>query len=688
MQAVNLRSGKKKRFLGNSLTIKTNEEMKKNLFMVAAVALLAAVACNKELTGEQVPTGDVVTFEASVDGADTKVSLDGKVSKWENGDKITIHNGTASYEFSTADAGTKANFTYAGNDFAGEKFMAVYPSGSYTADVEAKTVTGVVIPEKQVLVAGNFPKNSAFAVAYSETQSLSFKNAVALLKFQVTGDDVTYGAFYADSGKGDLTGKYTVSYNDGDLALTSVEAKQWVDFHMNDAVLSKDAVYYLSVAPAVFESGFGISLNGVEVKKYTGAFTLERNHIYDLGTLEYKKADPSSLSWGICGDMNSWGGDIAMALEGDWFVAKNVEVAAGQAFKFRANASWDVNRGIPGDAEPVTVTPGQEKNVEHNGKNMTVAAGTYDIYLSKDCTKMKVEAVGGGSETPETPAVDPAKYGLVGSFQGWDVANPMAMELATDGWIVTRGVELYKSDEFKFVQDKSWTVSYGTSSVVVLEEGVETTLVTNNSQNMKVGKNGKFDVYFNPNAKKVKVECVEDYADIKVNITIDNKANWSPLYINLKFGDEVIADAVEVTNNTYAVSGQYIGESLTYWFTSGSKTSDVANVTITKDGAKITLEETVVKLYFQLNTANAKQWWGSTSKIHVWNTGTSFDTSWPGTTMTSEGNYTWSVIVPSELVGKTINYLIHNGNGWQSKDSKVTIKAEGVTVTGSSIGVN
>lgn len=662
--------------------------MKKNLFMVAAVALLAAVACNKELPGEQVPAGDVVTFEASVDGADTKVALDGKVSKWENGDKITIHNGTKGYEFSTTEAGAKANFTYAGADFAGEKFMAVYPSGSYTADVEAKTVSGVVIPEKQVLVAGNFPKNSAFAVAYSETQSLSFKNAVALLKFQVTGDDVTYGAFYADSGKGDLTGKYTVSYNDGDLALTSVDAKQWVDFHMNDAVLSKDAVYYLAVAPAVFETGFGFSLNGVEVKKHAGAFTLERNHIYDLGVIEYKKADPSSLSWGICGDMNSWSSDIAMTLEGDWFVAKNVEVAAGQAFKFRASGSWDVNRGIPGDAEPVTVAPGEEKNVEHNGKNITVAAGTYNIYLSKDCTKMKVEAVGGGSETPETPAVDPAKYGLVGSFQGWDAANPMAMELAADGWIVTRGVELYKSDEFKFVQDKSWTVSYGTSSVVVLEEGVETTLVTNNSQNMKVGQNGKFDVYFNPNAKKVKVECVEEYADLQVNIIIDNKANWSPLYITLKDGDTLIADNATVADNKYQISGEYIGSTLTCTLSNGTKTSEEMSVAITKDGATVTLEETVIKLKVQLNTANAQQWWGSTMKIHAWNTGTSFDTSWPGNTMTSEGNYTWSIIVPSELVGKTINFLVHNGNGWQSKDSKVTIKAEGNTVTGSSIGIN
>ena len=477
--------------------------MKKNLFMVAAVALFAAVACNKELPGEQVPAGDVVTFEASVDGADTKVALDGKVSKWENGDKITIHNGTKGYEFSTTEAGAKANFTYAGADFAGEKFMAVYPSGSYTADVEAKTVSGVLIPEKQVLVAGNFPKNSAFAVAYSETQSLSFKNAVALLKFQVTGDDVTYGAFYADSGKGDLTGKYTVSYNDGDLALTSVDAKQWVDFHMNDAVLSNDAVYYLAVAPAVFETGFGFSLNGVEVKKHAGAFTLERNHIYDLGVIEYKKADPSSLSWGICGDMNSWSSDIAMTLEGDWFVAKNVEVAAGQAFKFRANGSWDVNRGIPGDAEPVTVAPGQEKTVEHNGKNITVAAGTYDIYLSKDCSKMKVEAVG-GSETPEvvTPG-QTSEWALVGAFSGWADKYFVTTEVANV--LVYKSVAMKAAEGFLVRKPSTdWADKYGASTVNYLKAN-HYIVTSKDGADMCLEADGTYDVYFNVNTKAIYV---------------------------------------------------------------------------------------------------------------------------------------------------------------------------------------
>ena len=284
-----------------------------------------------------------------------------------------------------------------------------------------------------------------------------------------------------------------------------------------------------------------------------------------------------------------------------------------------------------------------------------------------------------------------SEYGVVGSFQTpttWDVAAPVAMYEISGGWVVAKNVELYKSDEFKVVKGNSWDGSFGLSAAGVVELDKEVSVVSSNSQNMKVAKNGKFDISLNATTKKIKVVCVEEYTDLKVNITINNKANWSPLTMTLKDGNTVIADNATVTNNKFEISGDYIGKSLSCQFFSGTKKSEVMNVTITKDGATVTLEETIIKLKVQLNTANAKQWWGNTMKIHAWNTGTSFDTSWPGNAMTSEGNYTWSIIVPSELVGKTINFLVHNGDGWQSKDSTVTIKAEGNTITGSTIGIN
>ena len=155
----------------------------------------------------------------------------------------------------------------------------------------------------------------------------------------------------------------------------------------------------------------------------------------------------------------------------------------------------------------------------------------------------------------------------------------------------------------------------------------------------------------------------------------------------MKNGSTTIVNNATVTGNKYAVSGDYIGESLSYILSNGTKTME-GNVSITREGATINLEETIILLKVQLNTANAKQWWGNTMKIHVWNTGTSLDTTWPGTEMKNEGNYTWSIQIPSELVGKTINYLVNNGGNWKSNDAKVTISANGNTVTGSSIGID
>ena len=358
----------------------------------------------------------------------------------------------------------------------------------------------------------------------------------------------------------------------------------------------------------------------------------------------------------------------------------------------KISLSADAFRTEEGTAvNEITVSGNGEQFVAFwpNGEEVTLS---YAVNGETIRTTSKVLAAGMVYNLGTLVASNASEYGVVGSFQGWDVAvgKPVKMtHVASDwAWVVAENVELYKSDEFKVITGNSWdNPNFGAKDAVLVAEPGKVNTLTQGGQNIKVNTNGKFNLYFNPTSTEFKYEVVEEYADLMVNITIDNKANWSPLYITLKSGDTTVADKATVTNNKYAVSGAYIGETLSYVLSNGSKEME-GNVSITKDGATISLEETVIKLKVQLNTANAKQWWGNTMKIHVWDTGTSFDTSWPGNTMTSEGNYTWSIVVPSELVGKTIKYLVHNGNGWQSKDSTITISAEGNTVTGSSIGIN
>ena len=424
-------------------------------------------------------------------------------------------------------------------------------------------------------------------------------------------------------------------------------------------------------------------------------FVQEEKGIFRCAHEDVFEALVGKTKTAVCGTFDSTKG-----LEGTLFEAEGEIKAQGTSLAFApANAlllvtAEDEKTDLKSDnfSTDVTLTKGDATYVPIEvGENVEITYYVNDV----KCKSLTADFVAGNVYKLGTLAFVATKseYGVVGSFQApttWDVAAPVEMYTTKEkDWVVAEGVELYKSDEFKIVTGNSWDNPNfgGKDNTLVAEVDKEYTLAQG-GQNIKVNENGKFNIYFNATSKAFKVECVEEYENLIVNITIDNKANWSPLYITLKDGDTVVANNATVTNNKYQVGGEYIGKTLTCTLSNGTKTSDEMNVAITKTGATITLEETIIKLKVQLNTANAKQWWGNTMKIHAWGTNTSFDTSWPGNTMTSEGNYTWSIIVPSELVGKTINFLVHNGNGWQSSDSTVTIDAKGNTVTGSSIGIN
>ena len=89
------------------------------------------------------------------------------------------------------------------------------------------------------------------------------------------------------------------------------------------------------------------------------------------------------VEWGITGTMVNpqWNtaAPIPMTLEGNWWVAKNVNLSSDDKFKFIHNNSWDVNRG--GNMAAF----GSVFSLSQNGPDILPGvAGTYDIYMSSD----------------------------------------------------------------------------------------------------------------------------------------------------------------------------------------------------------------------------------------------------------------------------------------------------------------
>lgn len=497
-----------------------NQDMKKIYsFMVAALAL-AAVSCNKEVSPVETPVGETVVFSAEMDA--TKTILNGNKSEWVAGDKITIHNGTKGYEFSTTEAGAKVDFTYTGDDFAGTKFMAAYPAAT-EADVEAKTVKAN-IPTYQSSVDNSYNPAAAVAVAYTENASLAFKNATSLIKFTVKGNNAKGLIFYGNNGEA-VSGDVVVTL-DAENAVKSVVgqettitenevtetklitwAKLWAD--TDNWCFKEGTTYYLAVAPQNFEKGFSFELeiDGVGnkvVKTVDTEKELKPNTIYNIGELEYVAPAVPEQNWGIAGTMTGWAdkADIAMVLEGDWYIAKNVTITTADEFKFRTNGTWGTER-----TAAKVISEGTEVAVSAAYDNTKVdASAIYDVYLSKGADKMKLVKV--GDIEVEEPSDEPvaSEWGIVGDLTGWADKADIVM-FSYKGMYVAYDVKFTAAGSFKIRKNGVWNdaANFGLQTSGEVEAGYYYDVVTSGgSGNIKVAA-GTYDIWFDLAGKKVYV---------------------------------------------------------------------------------------------------------------------------------------------------------------------------------------
>lgn len=95
-------------------------------------------------------------------------------------------------------------------------------------------------------------------------------------------------------------------------------------------------------------------------------------------------------TWGLIGSFagSDWGTDVAMTIEGDWAYVKNVSLANGNEFKFRADGSWTLSYGSACD-----VNVGETYTTYNNGGNMKFVGddGAYNIYFSMVDAKFYIE---------------------------------------------------------------------------------------------------------------------------------------------------------------------------------------------------------------------------------------------------------------------------------------------------------
>ena len=194
--------------------------------------------------------------------------------------------------------------------------------------------------------------------------------------------------------------------------------------------------------------------------------------------------EPEVTAWYLVGNFNGWtvaDANYQFAKEGDWYVFKGF-TADGQGVKLNAG-NWDVNRG------GVFVAANEAIAIEHNGADMMVAAGTYDVYMNADATELYFMEEG-KSPVPAQP------WYLVGNFNGWAVGD-VNYQLAKEGdWYVFKG---FTADgQGVKLNAGNWDVNRG-GVFVAANEAIA---IEQNGADMMVAA-GTYDVYMNADATEL-----------------------------------------------------------------------------------------------------------------------------------------------------------------------------------------
>ena len=245
--------------------------MKKNLFTVAAVALVAFVSCNKETNSpvQPAPVSDI-KFEAEM--VQTKTAIGdaddegNRAVTWVLGDQVNI-NGTLFTANGIKEDG-KAIFETENLDFAtAEQYDAVYPATAGTS------LGAVTIAAKQ---DGTFA-SAGVAVAQSENRSLAFMNVASLIKFQVPA---AYASVTVES-TANLAGTVSVTFDeDGTPVIGDVTNASKVITLEN---VKAGVDYYVAILPGNHK--FTFNIDGRLSKEASMTLTATRAGILSLGKL-------------------------------------------------------------------------------------------------------------------------------------------------------------------------------------------------------------------------------------------------------------------------------------------------------------------------------------------------------------------------------------------------------------------
>ena len=459
-----------------------------NLMLVALVMLGAAACTEKDVNVDANENAGFSFYAEVAEATRATIEKDGDVWKtaWELNDKLYVIAGDAGeyrYEFSCTDVET-GKFTCTDNTVAqhvGQPVSIRTAGDHYSLEGKSAFYTTVNV-------------NAFGADAKIELPALT-----SFFRYTYNGEGDVKLALTADAFRNE----------DGTSAMEVV-------------VAGKSGENFVAFWPGLdgLTATLTFAVNGMTIKEKE--LTFAAGMVYNLGTMTLPY---EASAYSVVGTHNNWtAGKTPMYKVGDYCVAYGVTFGAAEnAFKVLGNDKWYGAAGLTlGTWTSVSAT---------DSPDITIAAGTYDIYFSEADSKVCVVAAGA-----EVPAMPVFSIGVVGLGGNWDVDKDMTLE---GDYYTLKGVAIAATDTFKLRISDAWAENYGIASsdaadYVAINVDAMYTLVQD-GKNMQVSA-GTYDLYFNYNTKEFYVLTAgttpEDLAIPQYKVYVYNyKTTWSDIYL-------------------------------------------------------------------------------------------------------------------------------------------------------------
>lgn len=180
------------------------------------------------------------------------------------------------------------------------RYYAVYPLSAiakWSSEADMKVATkpfcSVIVPKVQTAVVGSWDPSAAILAAKSASNAISFKHAVAYLRFEVTEQTEPFVSVRLTANNGEKLSDTEAGILYQTTGVTLAPSNLATNFvTLNNAV--KDApfetgVYYMAFIPGDFTSGLTLTFTNAEgltsVKK-VAAITLNAGNVADFGVIQ------------------------------------------------------------------------------------------------------------------------------------------------------------------------------------------------------------------------------------------------------------------------------------------------------------------------------------------------------------------------------------------------------------------